>query len=167
MKLNSKKGFTLIELLVVIAIIGLLASAVMISFPGATKRANIVIAQREMQQLHEAIQQLELDTEMSPNHLSLTPCVQNPEVYLDYCRAGLQCTDGGFPKWKGPYFENVPKDPWGTYYYFDPDYYCYDYVVGCENMPNGKVVRAIVSFGPNKSESYTDGDNVVRILCVP
>jgi len=35
-----KKGFTLIELLVVIAIIGILASIVLVSFPGATKKAR-------------------------------------------------------------------------------------------------------------------------------
>ena len=40
MKLQRKKGFTLIELLVVIAIIGILASIVLISFPGATKKAK-------------------------------------------------------------------------------------------------------------------------------
>ncbi|MBM4177581.1 prepilin-type N-terminal cleavage/methylation domain-containing protein [Candidatus Gribaldobacteria bacterium] len=40
---NKKKfltGFTLIELLVVIAIIGILASIVLVSFPGAQKKAN-------------------------------------------------------------------------------------------------------------------------------
>jgi len=35
-----EKGFTLIELLVVIAIIGILASVVLITFPGATKKAK-------------------------------------------------------------------------------------------------------------------------------
>lgn len=35
-----KRGFTLIELLVVIAIIGILASIVLVSFPGATARAR-------------------------------------------------------------------------------------------------------------------------------
>jgi len=34
------KGFTLIELLVVIAIIGILASVVLVSFPGASKKAH-------------------------------------------------------------------------------------------------------------------------------
>jgi len=37
---KHKRGFTLIELLVVIAIIGILASIVLVSFPGATKRAK-------------------------------------------------------------------------------------------------------------------------------
>ena len=35
-----EKGFTLIELLVVIAIIGILASVVLVTFPGATKKAR-------------------------------------------------------------------------------------------------------------------------------
>jgi len=38
--MKSKKGFTLIELLVVIAIIGILASIVLVSFPGATRKAK-------------------------------------------------------------------------------------------------------------------------------
>jgi prepilin-type N-terminal cleavage/methylation domain-containing protein len=36
----SERGFTLIELLVVITIIGILASGVLVSFPGATKKAR-------------------------------------------------------------------------------------------------------------------------------
>jgi prepilin-type N-terminal cleavage/methylation domain-containing protein len=40
MKSQKTKGFTLIELLVVIAIIGILASIVLVSFPGATKKAK-------------------------------------------------------------------------------------------------------------------------------
>ena len=38
--MKRKKGFTLIELLVVIAIIGILASIVMVTFPGATRKAK-------------------------------------------------------------------------------------------------------------------------------
>lgn len=42
---TKKTGFTLLELLIVMAIIGLLASAVMVSFPGAQKRARIAQGQ--------------------------------------------------------------------------------------------------------------------------
>ena len=38
--MKGKRGFTLIELLVVIAIIGILASIVMVTFPGATRKAK-------------------------------------------------------------------------------------------------------------------------------
>ena len=38
--MKFKRGFTLIELLVVIAIIGILASIVLVSFPGASKKAK-------------------------------------------------------------------------------------------------------------------------------
>lgn len=40
MKFKFQRGFTLIELLVVIAIIGILASIVLVSFPGANKKAK-------------------------------------------------------------------------------------------------------------------------------
>ncbi|MDP2950968.1 MAG: type II secretion system protein [bacterium] len=40
MKFKKQTGFTLIELLVVIAIIGILASIVLVSFPGAQKKAK-------------------------------------------------------------------------------------------------------------------------------
>jgi len=56
---KRKRGFTLIELLVVIAIIGILASIVLVSFPGATKRAKdsrvmsaIAQARTEMTSFH-------------------------------------------------------------------------------------------------------------------
>ena len=45
------KGFTLIELLVVITIIGILASAVLISFPGAVQRAQDSRIVSDMSQL--------------------------------------------------------------------------------------------------------------------
>ena len=167
-KIISQKrndGFTLIELLVVIAIIGILSSTVLGSLQGAKERARITRAQSDLHQLRIAINKLEIDTGLHPNKLKPTPCVQDPEVYLNSCAAGIQCTDGGFPNWNGPYVTSVPKDPWGTYYYFDPDYRCTDQK-GCEGIPSGTWVRAILSFGPNKTENYGPGsDDIVSVLC--
>lgn len=161
---GQNKGFTLIELLVVIAVISLLSATVLVSFEGARQRGRIARAQADLYELRNDILLLEHDTGLHPNKLSLTPCVQNPEVYLNSCAAGLQCSDGGFPNWNGPYVEEVPKDPWGTYYYFDPDYTCADQI-GCEGN-SGRVVRAILSFGPDKTEDYgLSSDDIVLILC--
>ena len=47
--------------------------------------------------------------------------------------------------WRGPYLEKLPTDPWGTAYWFDPDY--------CIYRPNGSLIRftkAIVCWGPNR-----------------
>jgi len=163
--MKSNKGFVLIELLVVIAIIGLVASIILVSVNSARQKARISAAQAELSQIYLAIEFLYDDTGLNPRHLSLSPCVQNPEVYLNSCAAGLECTDGGFPGWNGPYMPKVPQDPWGTYYYFDADYRCRTFVKGCEGIPDNAWVRAIVSFGPNKSENYDDGDNIVLVLC--
>ena len=167
MQVFTKKHrvFTLIELLVVIAIIGILSSIVLVSLNSAKHKAKVARAHAELNQLRTAIGILEIDTNLLPGKLSLSPCVQDPEIYLDRCAAGIQCTDGGFPGWSGPYMNVVPKDPWGTYYYFDPDYRCRTFVKGCEGVPDNTWLQVAVSFGPNKSENYDDGDNVVVILC--
>lgn len=160
---QRRKGFTLVELLVVFAIMSLLSSAALVSLRGAKDEANIAKARIDLNLLRTAILQLENDTGLHPNHLSPTPCKQKEEVYLDSCKAGIQCTDGGFPGWAGPYM-SVPLDPWGTYYYFDPDYKCKDQI-GCEGAPKNAWTRAIVSFGPNKAENYGE-DDIILILCI-
>lgn len=160
------RSFTLIELLVVIAIIGLLASTVFASLGSARNKARIARAQAELHQFKLSLSQLEHDTGLSPQHLAPSPCVRDPEIFLNACAAGIQCTDGGFPNWQGPYYTNpVPLDPWGTNYYFDPDYQCTDQL-GCTGVPYGIYVRAILSFGPNRAENYGPGsDDIVIVLC--
>ena len=167
-KLNlnrNNKGFTLIELLVVISIIGLLSSVVLTSLTSAKNKARIARSRSDLNQIRTAMILLENDTGLHPAKISTDPCVQNPEVYFDSCEAGIQCTDGGFPGWNGPYMNAVPLDPWGTNYYFDPDYTCTDQI-GCERFTSGTVTRAIVGFGPNKAEDYGPGsDDITLVLC--
>jgi len=158
-----KKGFTLIELLVVIAIIGILSSIVLVNITGVRQEARKTKAKAELKEIAKAIHILGIDTGENPRHTTIKCQYQNPECYVDQCSCGLVCTDGNFPNWQGPYITKAPKDPWGTYYRFDADWTCYDYVEGCEGKNGG--VRALVSFGPNKSGAYSDPDNIVYVLC--
>lgn len=160
-KLN--KGFTLIELLVVISIIGLLSSAVVASLGTARQKARTARAQTDLKQLQLATELLYDDTGLYPNKISASPCVQDPEVFLNLPSAGIQATDGGFPNWRGPYLNPVPLDPWGTNYYFDPDYICGATTLGCGGLT--QTVRAVLSFGPDKTETYGNGDDVVLLMC--
>jgi len=143
-------GFTLIELLVVISIIGFLFSIAFYSVNVTRTKAKIAKAKADLKQIATAIDMLANDTGLHPAKVSLTPCVQDPGVYLDSCSAGLAC-DSSFPNWKGPYMAKVLLDPWGQKYMFDADY---------------GAARAIHSGGPNKSGmDVYDSDNIVYVLC--
>jgi prepilin-type N-terminal cleavage/methylation domain-containing protein len=159
----SKKGFTLIELLVVIAIIGVLSSIALVSLSTARTKAQIAKAQSELTSIRSAIAMLNNDTESDPAHNNIRQCAQDPEAYVDSCAAGLVCTDGNFPNWKGPYLPTAMRDPWGTYYYYDGDYICGAGVTGCNGLTS--TVRVIQSLGPNKVQNYTSGDDIVIPLC--
>jgi general secretion pathway protein G len=160
---NCNRGFTYIELLVVIGIIALLSTIIFTSLRSAKEKAQIAKAQGELQQLQLAILLLHDDTDLYPGKQTLAPCVQNPEVYLNTDAAGIQSTDGGFPDWNGPYMNRVPLDPWGTNYYYDPDYTCGPNTLGCNGL--SEIVRAIQSFGPDKTQTYGNGDDIVIVLC--
>ena len=162
---KNNKGFTLIELLVVIAIIGVLSSTILASLNTSRDKARTAKAQADLNQLNIAIEFLYDDTGLNPSKLTLSPCVQDPERYLNSSAAGIQATDGGFPGWDGPYMNKVPLDPWGTNYYFDPDYRCGGDTLGCNGI--NQTVRVIQSFGPNKAQTYDNGDDIVIVMCRP
>ncbi len=86
---------------------------------------------------------------------SVIGVIANQEVWdLNSTQAGLVATNGGFPNWNGPIIDSVPKDPWGSDYFFDPDYKI------------GGVNYAVVgSFGPNKvGQNVYDSDDIYLIL---
>lgn len=167
---NSEKGFSLIEMLVVLAIIGILAGIVLVSVQDARKKAKIVQARLEIKQIFNAISMLEIDTEQWPGHK--TPykietgasgneiCGDGCTYDLNDCRAGLGCDDGAnhYPNWKGPYMENIPKDPWDNEYFLDTDY---------DIDPGAGEKWAIIvgSYGPNgQGLNLYDGDDVIYVV---
>ncbi|PIZ47078.1 hypothetical protein CO180_04175 [candidate division WWE3 bacterium CG_4_9_14_3_um_filter_41_6] len=181
--MNKHHGFTLIELLVVIVIIGLLASIGIASFSGAIEKAKIGKVTSDLKEFKDAIARLGIDTGKIPTSKTdpygsprpISQCTYDVEFYLNSDDAGLLTdTTNRYPNWSGPYLEKAPLDPWGVNYYYDPDYACHSTTNGCEDIPDGRTIRAILSAGPNNSFSYgvvgstTDPtDNIVVPLCIP
>ncbi len=127
----------------------------------------------DLQKIKFAIEKLAADSGELPNHLSAANCtIYNPEIFLNSPKAGLIETDGYFPNWGKstggkPYLTlDDVKDPYGSHYYFDPDYRCRPDVKGCEGISwvydsydkysdgKSRVVRAILSLGPDKKGNY-------------
>ena len=69
-----KKGFTLLELLIVMAIIGLLASVVMVSFPGATKKARDARRLQDVSQILTALRVYHTNNERYPARTADSCC---------------------------------------------------------------------------------------------
>lgn len=169
---KQKNGFTLIELLVVISLIGFLAGFVVASLGEARQRGQISAAKEELFQLNTAIEALATDTNVYPSNTAphrtdaCDSAVQPDEGFINQPDVGLVATDGTYPGWRGPYISPPPRDPWGTYYYIDPDFHCGIDVNGCHSV--GTPDYVVQSFGPNKTQDYgtTPGsDDIVYVLC--
>jgi general secretion pathway protein G len=150
----QKFGFTLIEIMIALIIVGLVGSLAVPAFLNLRDDARIHEAEARVDMLAAAIRQLAWDTGEWPGGIMRT-VIGNAEIWdLKVSAAGLLSADWRFENWKGPYIADIPADPWGSDYFFDPDYY-----VG------GKVVSVVGSFGPNrKGRNLYDSDDIIVIL---
>ncbi|MBW2309979.1 MAG: type II secretion system protein GspG [Deltaproteobacteria bacterium] len=150
----NTSGFTLIELMIVAAIVGILIAVAIMGYNAFREKAKKVQALSDLKNIQFAIEDLAFDTDRWPGPNPVGETADKEVWNLNSRKAGLVATNGKFPNWNGPYMKSVPKDPWGSNYFFDPDYHI-----------KGKIVAVIGSFGPNrKGRNRYDDDDIVLVL---
>lgn len=154
MSLKSRGGFTILELIVNVAIIGILSAIAIPAYINFRDKAKVAQAKSDLHTIMLAMEQLANDTGKWPGPQNVGVTADAEVWNLSASNAGLAATNGGFPNWSGPYMQSVPKDPWGSNYFFDPDY-----------RIKGTNYAVIGSFGPNKCCQNTyDSDNIYLVL---
>ncbi|MCE9614979.1 MAG: prepilin-type N-terminal cleavage/methylation domain-containing protein [Lentisphaerae bacterium] len=156
---GCRQGFSMVEIMIVLGIVGILLAVAVPSYKKARTDAKRKEAQAELQMLATAIRQLMWDTHFVPNGYEIDNVpgshASNDEVSnLGTAGAGILSASSAYVNWKGPYLRKLEKDPWGSNYFFDPDYEI-----------NGGTHRVVGSFGPNRTGlNVYDSDNICIIL---
>jgi len=125
---NKNNGFTLIEIMVVLVIIGLLAALIVPSVMDRPDEARAVKAKQDIRGLESALKLYRLDNYRYPSQSEgLQALVDKPE---------------SAKKWKGPYVDAMPSDPWDEpYRYRNPGRDGRDidiYTLGADNREGGE-----------------------------
>lgn len=150
----GQPGFTLVEVMIVVLIIGFLAAIAIPAFRNARRLSRINRAKHDLRIISQAVDQLAFDTGQWPGGVAAGDTA-NPEISdLNSGNAGIVANDGTFSRWQGPYMKIVPQDPWGSDYFFDPDY-----------RIDGVDHAVVGSFGPNREGlNLYDSDDIYVIM---
>lgn len=126
------QGFTLIEILVVVAIIGLLAAIIA---PKVLNRADDGASAKvktDVANIMSSVKLYRMDNLSYPSTVNGLQALKNKPVDAN--------------RWKGPYIDLLPKDPWGReYLYANPGTHNTDfdiYTLGADKKLGGTGVNA-------------------------
>jgi len=136
--------------MVVVAVVGVLA---LIAIPGIQKARNTArrnMARSDLRVISSAADQLAFDTGKWPGGVDIGIQGNSETWDLSTDAAGFLANDGRFRFWRGPYLDEMKTDPWGSPYFFDPDY-----------QINGQWTAVVGSFGPNgEGQNSYDADDL-------
>lgn len=152
---SGRSAFTLIEIMVVVGVLAVIAAIAMPNLTRARENAKIRRATADLEMISAALLKMGWDTGKFPYGIARNTIGDAETWDLESSVGGLIVSNAVlFPDWQGPYMDYVPLDPWGSKYFFDPDYRV------------GGVFRSVVgSFGPNKEgRNVYDADNIYIIM---
>lgn len=154
MRPKDSGGFTTLELIINGAIVAILIAIALPAYMAFRDRAKIAQAKADLYDIQLAVEQLIKDTGKRPGPEDAHATANEKVWDLNAANAGLVQSNGKFPKWRGPYIQSVPKDPWGSDYFFDPGYYI------------KKTKHAAVgSFGPHRCcRNAYDSNHVILLM---
>ena len=101
----ARRAFTLIEIMVVVVILGILAATIIPQFMGTKEEAKIGTAKASIAELEAALERFQI-------HMDRYPTTD------EGLKALIEAPAGDDKKWRGPYIDQLRKDPWGNAYQY-------------------------------------------------
>ncbi len=177
---SGRAAFTLIELLTVVAILLVLMSLLLATLPGIKRRSHITQARHDIRQLEVALHGYFTEYKQWPTGLAandIGPDIEATAEGIDVEPGVLAMLAGqrdassvamnprSIPFFEAPSADVGPSgnflDPWGNPYKYMLDYNRDDvlHVNFSDGSTNLSLSVAIWSWGPNGSDSVSDGAN--------
>ena len=172
---HRSKGFTLIELLIIVAIIGIISSIVLVALGAARTKANIAVAQIEMDQFRKMVIISQGETRKALSQVTGNNSTQDTCQFIPFLP---NVTNECYTSWifaleairsTGKFFTDfggLERDPWGSPYLFDENEL--EIAPGNPSNPCNCRHDVVASAGPNgifESRDTMSGQGIAPHLC--